>query len=397
MANRKVTLVRYCKTENGWRRLPVVMGGNGRVKPGFVMVDGKPVANSTGHYEIRFYDGPKLKYENVGDNAADALASCLRKQKILAIRDDAKAAGAKLVEEPSRRTLSAALRAFVEAAEDRGSLVAAAAYQRAGNEFLQAVGKVYADELTADDFTRYQKSLIKRKQSDRTVSNKHKLVVAFAKFAGVGANILPKSAPKYDVTLPQVYTGEQLATLFASITSDYHRLVFTTLLQTGLREQEAMYLQWSDIEFTRKTLLVRSKPELGFRIKDREERSIPLSDGLVDMLTAYRAEHPSQLFVAGTSNDRPNKKLLRTLKRLAHNAGLNCGVCTSCLERNECEVWFLHRFRSTYVTSLLRSGLDLRSTMQLSGHCDIESVMRYLRPAEGDELRARVNSIRWGS
>lgn len=396
MANKTVTLIRQCKTDAGWRRYPVVIGGNGKVKPGFVLVKGKPVANDTGHFELRYYIGSKLKYENVGNNAADALAQCLRKSKLLAVRDDAKAAGAKLVEEKGRTALKAVSNAFVEAAEDRGSLVAAASYKRAATEFLGVVGRTYADEVVAADFTKFQKALAKRNQSERTISNKHKLVVAFAKFAGVDTAEIPRNAPKFDVTLPQVYTSEQLEALFSSLTSEYHQVVFNLLLKTGMREQEAMFAQWADIDFRLRTLLVRSKPELGFRIKDREERSIPLTDDLVTLLKAYKESAPGRVFVIGTANDQPPTKLLRTLKRAAHHAGLNCGLCTSCTERNECEVWFLHKFRATYITTMLRNGLDLRSVMQLSGHSDIESVMRYLRPAEGEELRARVNAVKWG-
>ena len=397
MANKTVTLVRQCKTDAGWRRYPVAFGGNSKVRPGFVLVGGKPVANNSGHYELRFYEGAKLRYQNVGDNAADALALCLRKRKLLAVRDDAKAAGAKLVEERGRTALKAARDGFVEAAEDRGSLVAATAYKRAATEFLEAVGRSYADEVVAADFTKYQKALAKRKQSPRTISNKHKLVVAFARFAGVDPAEIPRNAPKFDVTLPQVYTSEQLDSLFSFLTSEYQQVVFNLLLKTGLREQEAMFLQWVDIDFKQRTLLVRSKPDLGFTIKDREERSVPLSDDLVALLKAYKESVPGRVFVIGTANDQPPTKLLRTLKRAAHNAGLNCGVCQSCGERNECEVWYLHKFRSTFVTTMLRNGLDLRSVMQLSGHSDIESVMRYLRPAEGEELRSRVNAVRWGA
>jgi integrase len=373
------------------------MGGNGKVKPGYVLIDGKRKANDTGHYELRYYIGSQLKYENVGTNASDALGACVRKVKLLAIRDDAKAAGAKLIEERGRSSLKTALSAFVEAAEDRGSLVASALYKRAATEFLAVVGRTYADEIVEADFTKFQKALASRRQSARTISNKHRLVVSFARFAGVDADEIPRTAPKFDVTLPQVYTVEQIEAFFSSLTSDYHRLVFTLLLKTGMREQEAMYLQWSDIDLRRRTLLIRSKPELGFRIKDREERSIPLPDDLVERLKEYKVSVPGRTFVIGTANDQPPTKLLRTLKRAAHHAGLNCNVCTSCVERNECEVWYLHRFRSTYITTMLRSGLDLRSVMQLSGHSDIESVMRYLRPAEGEELRSRVNAVSWGA
>ena len=40
MANKKVALVRKCKTPGGWRRYPVVMSANGKVKPDAVTVDG---------------------------------------------------------------------------------------------------------------------------------------------------------------------------------------------------------------------------------------------------------------------------------------------------------------------------------------------------------------------
>jgi len=43
----------------------------------------------------------------------------------------------------------------------------------------------------------------------------------------------------------------------------------------------------------------------------------------------------------------------------------------------------------------LRNGLDLRSVMALSGHSDIESVMRYLRPASTAEVQDKVNAIVW--
>jgi hypothetical protein len=40
VSNRKVTLLRYCKTEAGWRRYPVVIDKTGKVKPNAVLVRG---------------------------------------------------------------------------------------------------------------------------------------------------------------------------------------------------------------------------------------------------------------------------------------------------------------------------------------------------------------------
>jgi integrase len=389
MANKKVALVWYGKDKSGkWSRTPAIIAKNGRVSPnkGF-----------TGHFELRYYEGRTLKYQNVGTDGADALAACIRKTKLLAVKDSAQEVGVRIVEEEGRTRLTTALDRFVEAAEDKGSHEAAEVYRRAGEAFIAATGRMYTDEVTAADMSVFHKALRKRKLSDRTISNRHKLAVSFLRFAGVSADAIPKSAPKYESSLPTVYTAEQTKAFFAFLTTDHHRITFSLALQCGLREQELMHVYWTDIDFTRKTLLVRSKPEWGFAIKDKEERSIPLSDSLLAKLKEYKETSTGKQLVTGTSGNKPNTKLLRTLKRLVHAAGLNCGVCKPCTGRNECEQWFLHKFRSTFCTRLLQSGMDLRSVMQLSGHSDIESVMRYLRPAEGDELRARVNAIAWSA
>ena len=98
--------------------------------------------------------------------------------------------------------------------------------------------------------------------------------------------------------------------------------------------------------------------------------------------------------MVGTKKDKPNRKLLRTLKRTVYAAGLNCKTCDGCKsDLHECSHWWLHRFRSTYITKLLRGGVDLRTVMSLSGHSDLASVMRYLRPAEGHSLMAKVNAV----
>jgi site-specific recombinase XerD len=64
-------------------------------------------------------------------------------------------------------------------------------------------------------------------------------------------------------------------------------------------------------------------------------------------------------------------------------------------DSRECDKWYLHKFRPNYITTLLRNGMDLRSVMVLSGHSDIESVMRYLPPAGTKEMQAKVDAIKW--
>ena len=119
---------------------------------------------------------------------------------------------------------------------------------------------------------------------------------------------------------------------------------------------------------------------------------------LIKMLKDYRTKHPNGQLVFGKLGgtvDEPDGHLLRRLKLLVREAGLNCGTCSTCKSTRECENYTLHTFRRSYITTLLRNGTDLRTCMVLSGHSDIESVMRYLRPAGTKEMMAKVDSIKW--
>jgi integrase len=61
---------------------------------------------------------------------------------------------------------------------------------------------------------------------------------------------------------------------------EYDRILFKLLLTTGLREREAMHLQWIDISFSRRTLQLGSEPQYEHRAKTAEERELPLTQEL---------------------------------------------------------------------------------------------------------------------
>jgi integrase len=261
-------------------------------------------------------------------------------------------------------------------------------------EFLRGLKKAYVDEVSREDVFDFHAALRKRKCSDRTVANKHVRVASFLRFAGVDKEILPP-VPRYDETLPTMYTREQIADILA-VADPFMRLVIGLALKCGLREQEIVHLEWPDIHVRDKVLRVSSKPRYDFRVKDSEERDIPVPNDLLAELEAWHKEHPKAGLLLSTERGYPNRKLLRTLKRLAKREELNCNRCDGCKGRlGECQEWTLHKFRRTYCTTLLRSGLDLRTVQAYMGHADLASTMRYLRPASSAEAQSRINAIQW--
>jgi integrase len=122
---------------------------------------------------------------------------------------------------------------------------------------------------------------------------------------------------------------------------------------------------------------------------------------VLEILRERRKQMPNSKFVFGDPSDKPHTKWLRMLKRMAREAGLNCGHCDGCREYAEkpnadggCSRWTLHSFRRTFATRLLKAGANVKQIMQLLGHSDLETTMRYLAAAEAEEnaeVVARVN------
>lgn len=395
MGTKKVTLVWYCKTENGWRRYPVVIGGNNRIKQGYVKVGQELRHYPEGHFETRSYENRRKVHKNVGDNAADAMAARDRAESLHGARTLATVAGATLVEEPTRVNLRRSALKFEEYAKERGAMESAEVNRNVTAEFLAVTGLTYADEVTREHILAFYKALRARGCAERTVANKHTRLRAFLKFCNLSKDVLPPT-PKYEKKSPDSYSKDQNAAILRAA-DPYMSLVIQLGLKTGLRDQEIQHLEWPDINWDDATLKVTSKAHWGFKIKDSEERVLPVPKDLLKLLKAWhKANADKGDLVLSTKHGNPDGKLLRRLKRLALHAGLNCHRCDGCKgSTKECQQWTLHKLRRSYCTTLLRNGMDLATVQKFMGHADLESTIRYLEPATAAESQRVVNAIKW--
>jgi integrase len=145
--------------------------------------------------------------------------------------------------------------------------------------------------------------------------------------------------------------------------------LFSTFLFTGFREQEVMYLFWRDLSLKLRTVRVVSKPELRFFPKRWEEREVPVPVELAQVLANQpRSIDSPFVFPSPTGNREQN--FLRRCKEIATRAGLDAST------------FDLKTFRSTYATTMLRSGFDIRTAQHWMGHKSVETTMRYLVPAQ---------------
>jgi integrase len=93
-----------------------------------------------------------------------------------------------------------------------------------------------------------------------------------------------------------VFTPDQEGKFFEAC-DDWQFPLFLTLLLTGLRPGELVHLLLpDDLDLETGWLRVRNKPELGWQVKTRNERDIPLVPVLKDVLRGWVDDHRAVLY-----------------------------------------------------------------------------------------------------
>lgn len=82
-----------------------------------------------------------------------------------------------------------------------------------------------------------------------------------------------------EVNCGAVLLGAQISTLLADDEPLMH-ITMLLALKCGLRNGELMHIEFFDIDTSEKTLRVRGKPQWNFKVKDYEQRDIPIPDDL---------------------------------------------------------------------------------------------------------------------
>lgn len=165
--------------------------------------------------------------------------------------------------------------------------------------------------------------------------------------------------PQKEHTLPKVLSKEDVASILKHCTNLKHKTILVILYSAGLRAGEVIDLKIKDIDRKRKLIYIR-------KAKGFKDRTVMLSDKLLDMLTTYYKEYkPSIYMFEGQYGDQYSQSSMRRiLKDAAKRAGLK-------------ESPTLHWLRHSFATHLLEAGTDLRYIQQLLGHSNSKTTEIY--------------------
>jgi integrase/recombinase XerD len=170
--------------------------------------------------------------------------------------------------------------------------------------------------------------------------------------------------------LPAVLSRDEVKKLFAQVRPFHNYVYLMTVYSCGLRLQEGLCLEVSDIDGKRKMIHVH-------RGKGAKDRYVPLPEATYALLRRYWIMHrnPKLIFPAvgrgGQEGSRSTvpmsiEGVQGALRRAKQSAGIaKRGVS-------------VHTLRHCYATHLLEAGVNLRVIQKNLGHATIETTMIYL-------------------
>jgi integrase len=154
------------------------------------------------------------------------------------------------------------------------------------------------------------------------------------------------------------------------------REIISFALNTGLRQDELLSLEWNRVNLFRKTILIQNT-------KNGKPKTVPLNQIAIGVIERKSEEKVRRLkndfvFVSshGTKIDRHN------LRRAFNNA----------VRKAEIEDFKFHDLRHCFCTKLAQRGVDIYKIAKLAGHEDIRMTQRYSHHCP-ESLRAGVKVL----
>lgn len=150
------------------------------------------------------------------------------------------------------------------------------------------------------------------------------------------------------------------------------------LVLTGVRKEELLGIQITDIDLFRKLVSVRAETS-----KSKRTRIIPMNLSLVQYLEDYlnhRRHYVSLFFWVSGTLDQPFTE---------HGAKHLMDLLTD-VTRIKCH---LHRFRHTFATNYYKQTRDLVGLQKLMGHVNFSMTLKYLRSLPDEHIVEQIRKL----
>ena len=357
----RVNILQKLRTEKGWRHAALPRKKDGRIK-----------WPAHGRYLIEWRESGRRLREAAGTTPSEALEAQKRKRLDL----EAKSSGLEIsgIEEEERLPLAGAIQSFLKDIKTFRKKLTHQKYDHILGLFNEHVApKSDAREITGEDVKRFL-AWRKSKGFDPGTTLYTDRVILHNFFGKLGIDNPVKKVPRLPKfrKRPIAYSDEDLKRFFEKC-DNRDRAFFSLAVSTGLRRGELQTLHWSDLDLAHRRVHVRAKPQYAFLPKDWEERTVPFSKEVADILKEHPRVKDCPLVFPSPKSHVNFRFMHERCKEIAGLAGLDKAE------------WHLHRFRDTAATRWLRAGIDVRTVQEWLGHESLATTQKYLEPSKETE------------
>jgi len=167
---------------------------------------------------------------------------------------------------------------------------------------------------------------------------------------------------KREKKLPVILSKSEIERLFNSTNNQTHKLIIKLMYGAGLRLSEVINLKWSDIDFDRDIIHVKSS-------KGKKDRVVMLSKKIKGpFLNIYDSikENQSYVFLSNRNKKFSQRSIQALVNRLKVKANIKKKLSP-------------HSLRHSFATHLLENGTDIRYIKEMLGHSDIKTTLIYTK------------------
>jgi integrase/recombinase XerD len=170
--------------------------------------------------------------------------------------------------------------------------------------------------------------------------------------------------------LPAVLSVEEVRKLLAQVKTFQNYAYLSTVYSCGLRLQEGLYLEVSDIDSDRMMIHVH-------RGKGAKDRYVPLPQSTLGLLRRYWVthRHAALLFPAMGRTRQGVREAKTPMAKSSVQGAFRRAKFAAGIHKKMVSV---HTLRHSYATHLLEAGVNLRVIQRYMGHGQLETTMVYL-------------------
>jgi len=280
------------------------------------------------------------------------------------------------------------------------------------NHIREKMGLKRLSDLQSYEVQKVYNDMKKAGYSPKTIRHAHNVLSSALKQA-VKWKMLANNPcdvcelPRMEKTEMKYFTPKETAKFLDAAKDDKYFAVFLAAIETGMRPEEYLGLQWKDVNFENKVLSVRRAVVVtkggGFIFTEpktkKSRRSIPISNSLIAALKAHRREQLKERLKIGGNYQNLDLVFASEIGTPMLHQNLTRRHFKPIRDKAELPKIRLYDLRHTTATLLLSAGENPKVVSERLGHASIVLTLdtySHVLPTMQKEATKKIEKLMFG-